>query len=864
MNAYLGTRWGAMGTRRHRWSGLAIGAACLAAACFSPAPYTEYLCRDCTSTCPEGLLCRGERCVRACDASCNGDHTCMEGACVPISGEEECSEQTVNLGLCVGQPVENVIEPSKGRTGETWVVLDSQLPDGLYFDHERGVLLGSPTQAGRGSLSARLGERGRQRLSLEVLATERCPVIQSRELSFCIGQQATEPLIASPPGDYEWHLSSLPAGIEQRGASLSGRSDVSGTWAVRATLYEGGWRRDEATLALAATECPGGEPPAGPPPASPHPAPVEPPPSVGPYARDGDSPIVIAPPPASVREPLDIVTADLPRACVGEPYHGRLEASGGGGDYRWQLFGEPPAGLSLDAQGVLSGTPTSDELGERLLTVAVTSSLNDSPVRSPVGLRLAVCDGLAYVTDDLGVARLFLSSPSTERSWELSQGLLTADETVDGFAMAPGAPRLAFEVTGSGGESRLYWADLSTTEVRPVALDPDRSQSSSVLEYHWSRDGQYLASIQQAGDALYLNVSPFDASAPGSRAHVTDRYLSGLFWTATRVCYTAPGSTDETVNVLCHAVSPNGIEDQSSSEGLFAEVDARGSTLVDGNDGYLTILADGRRALYHDVEGAGSAASHIDRAFSPGLRWAAGVRDAPPAQVWTTAGRSSLVASLDGCEDVHAWSSDERWLACRSGEQLSIHQLSGDGVLIGGGLIEESSVYTSGEFRRVFAPSGQWYAYATGSALRVVPLVDAERRSVTIFDGGESLYAGLGVGPSGTHLFYHHGSDLDVVDAATLARRNLNGAVLLSDPLPCASTYLEAGPRLWCGSSKTPAFFFPSPDAARVAFVDRQNLLYVVDIEAGSIPRQAHPSAVKCRTDSGETVCDAFVQWAPR
>jgi hypothetical protein len=131
------------------------------------------------------------------------------------------------------------------------------------------------------------------------------------------------------------------------------------------------------------------------------------------------------------------------------------------------------------------------------------------------------------------------------------------------------------------------------------------------------------------------------------------------------------------------------------------------------------------------------------------------------------------------------------------------------------------------------------------------------------------LYAGLGTDPSGARLYYHHGSDLEVIDTrANFQVRNVNGDVLLSDPLPCNEAQLDDGPRLWCGAQSTPSFFFPAPGAPFVAFVDRQRQLYVADVgdNAGTLstPRLVQASSGKCTMDSGETACDNFVQWVPR
>jgi hypothetical protein len=72
--------------------------------------------------------------------------------------------------------------------------------------------------------------------------------------------------------------------------------------------------------------------------------------------------------------PVAITTASpLPGATMGSAYSQTLQASGGDGTYAWSVVGGAlPAGLSLSAAGVLSGTPTAIETAS--FTVQATSA----------------------------------------------------------------------------------------------------------------------------------------------------------------------------------------------------------------------------------------------------------------------------------------------------------------------------------------------------------------------------------------------------------------------------------------------------------------------------------------------------------
>lgn len=75
---------------------------------------------------------------------------------------------------------------------------------------------------------------------------------------------------------------------------------------------------------------------------------------------------------AAVNAPV-ITTTSLPAGTVGQPYSATLAATGGTTPYTWSLpSGQLPNGLSLSAQGTISGTPT--QAGTASFTVQVTDA----------------------------------------------------------------------------------------------------------------------------------------------------------------------------------------------------------------------------------------------------------------------------------------------------------------------------------------------------------------------------------------------------------------------------------------------------------------------------------------------------------
>jgi len=71
--------------------------------------------------------------------------------------------------------------------------------------------------------------------------------------------------------------------------------------------------------------------------------------------------------------PLTVDVTGVPTSAqVGAPYSGVIKASGGTPPYMFTLDVALPAGLTLNADGTITGTPTTAG------TVAVTGSVSDS------------------------------------------------------------------------------------------------------------------------------------------------------------------------------------------------------------------------------------------------------------------------------------------------------------------------------------------------------------------------------------------------------------------------------------------------------------------------------------------------------
>ncbi len=83
----------------------------------------------------------------------------------------------------------------------------------------------------------------------------------------------------------------------------------------------------------------------------------------------------------SALPPLTVETKSLPDAVVGAVYSQKFSASGGKAPYKWKynalLSKNFPAGMKLDEDGTLSGTPTTE--GEYVFHMILSDSLKDGP-----------------------------------------------------------------------------------------------------------------------------------------------------------------------------------------------------------------------------------------------------------------------------------------------------------------------------------------------------------------------------------------------------------------------------------------------------------------------------------------------------
>lgn len=214
-----------------------------------------------------------------------------------------------------------------------------------------------------------------------------------------------------------------------------------------------------------------------------------------------------------VYEPLEITTASLPDARVGELYGPHdLAFTGGSGSWSWSATGLP-SGLTLTQAGTLSGTPTTSVLAnvtvtlnrgsqtaQKILPMAVYGTLAISTMRLPDAAR-----GEAYSFD-------LQATGAPTVTWSVLSGALpsglslSAQGRVSGTPAA-GAATSTVTVQASGGNqtvTRSYTLSVYDPMKITTASLPDGVTGTSYV-------AQFEATGGPGGDYLWAPVNTMPA-----------------------------------------------------------------------------------------------------------------------------------------------------------------------------------------------------------------------------------------------------------------------------------------------------------------------------------------------------------------
>jgi Putative Ig domain len=359
----------------------------------------------------------------------------------------------------VGSTYAATLAASGGTAPYTWRIASGALPAGLTFGAATGVVSGTPTAAVTGSsITFSVTDSGTPAQSQSVvlaltIAASIAPVtISTSSLpKGTVGATYAATLAASGgTAPYTWRLTSgaLPAGLTLAAATgvISGTPTAAVSSAsLTFSVTDSGTPAQTQSVVLALT-----------------------------VAASGSS----AP-------PLSISTASLPKGTVGSTYAATLAASGGTAPYTWRIAnGTLPAGLTLAAGGVISGTPTV-AVSNSSLTFSVTDSGTPAQTQSVV-LVLTVASNippLSIPTASLPkgtvgatyAAALAASGGTAPYGWQITSGALPAGLTLGAATgVISGTPTTAvtssitFSVTDSGTPAQIKSVVLSLVVANPI------------------------------------------------------------------------------------------------------------------------------------------------------------------------------------------------------------------------------------------------------------------------------------------------------------------------------------------------------------------------------------------------------------
>jgi len=237
------------------------------------------------------------------------------------------TERVPPLTIATGSPLPNgtvgefysqTFSAANGVPPYDWIRVEGSLPPGLTLSRE-GVLSGTPTTEGSSRFQIRVMDQ-RENVDSAVfdLTISLPPLVittDSRLPDAARGEDYSVTLgAAGGVSPYSWSLVSnvLPPGLTlSTGGVLSGVPTQAGGFSLLVSVIDS--RQETAQRNFLLTV--------------------------------GDSLRVVT-------------TSPLPQGLLGQPYSQSLEAAGGAPGYTWQVVsGGPPPGLTLGANGVLSGTP---------------------------------------------------------------------------------------------------------------------------------------------------------------------------------------------------------------------------------------------------------------------------------------------------------------------------------------------------------------------------------------------------------------------------------------------------------------------------------------------------------------------------
>jgi cyclophilin family peptidyl-prolyl cis-trans isomerase len=277
------------------------------------------------------------------------------------------------------------IQSSGGTGADTFAVTSGSLPAGLSLSSS-GAITGTPTTAGSANITVTATDAVGAKASQSLTLTVNLEISPSTLSAWTVNTAGYSQTLTTTGGTGTNTFALESGGSLPAGLTLSAAGVISGTPTAAGTT----------TFTVKVTDSGG---------------------------NTGSQQYTL-----TINPALSITATALPAATVGTAYDATVPTSGGTGADTFEITsGTLPAGLTLDASGTITGTPTTATTGPINVTILVTDSIGDSASQ------------VVAVAANLGI------TPTTLPNWTIDQA---------GYNQ---------QLTGSGGSGTYTFSVPSST-----------------------------------------------------------------------------------------------------------------------------------------------------------------------------------------------------------------------------------------------------------------------------------------------------------------------------------------------------------------------------------------------------------------
>lgn len=422
---------------------------------------------------------------------------------------------------------------------------------------------------------------------------------------------------------------------------------------------------------------------------------------------------------------VTITTTRLPQGIIDEPYVAQLRASGGSSPYTWRLTGGTlPAGLTLAADGRLSGTPT--RAGDHNPVFTATDQRGES---SNATLALQVLGGVTLPFPGGGTPQAFTTP---------SGGHPTARVGGDGRLYLHDGPDAGTRLGRDGVRDQFTYDEVGYSSVNSWASDGTMFQFEDLGDaVRARRDGESLWE-NSALDQFFATGFGIDYGIAHSDMYTVDRTTGELQSRFVRGGTWGRRSTGQA------RATDTRVAIETDSDQLQWFDRATMTPLAAASEWYVN-----RVALFDDASGlrvtndSDTGRSTVHFYSSDGVEFAdVEIPTSGPASVYPAGSRIFVVERLPGMRTARAW------VATSDGQVSSVgHVPSSSGYAVGAS--ENGVLITQDDWDVMCSPDSS-VRYCSRAELF---LTDASGESSSIFrpsaNGRESAYiswASIGFG----------------------------------------------------------------------------------------------------------------------